>query len=170
MLRRIRTTMLLLAAGLLLAPTVANARNLLISKKYPTASRAARSAAAFAMNRNSGLRQSLGTIKARRLITKGTPVFTPKGTAQRIKVVTRKRVAGTTKPVAEMSVTVRKTQAGWRAYVPGKDRLKINTRSGSSPSVPGGEMYVGREDWIEVYGAEGEHWPAPNGGVYIPRW
>lgn len=171
MLRRYRSVLLLAAAGLLLVPTISSARSQLISVKYPTAKRAARCAAAFAMNRNSGLRQSMGVIKARRLVTKGNPSLTPSGKMARYKVVTRKKVKGTSKPLAEMLVTVRKTKAGWRAYVPGRSRLKINKKgSGSSISVPGGEMYVGREDWIEVYGAEGEHWPAPNGGVYVPRW
>jgi hypothetical protein len=152
---------LLVAVAALLLPSLSQAQKLL-KPPYPTARNAAVSAAAFAFSRNNGLRQAHGVFNTRRVKIVGKPQATRTGQL-RYNVATRKSIRGSKMPVAEVRVTVKKTKSAWRAYWPGKTRVKINN---GRPSRPGWR-FVGREDWIEIYGAEGEHRPVP-GGVLIP--
>jgi hypothetical protein len=154
---------LLLACAAILIPSLAQAQRLL-KPHYPNSRKAAVSAAAFAFSKNGGLRQAQGAFNTRRVKIVGQPQRTRTGML-RYKVATRKKLSGTTKPLAEVRVTVRKTKSAWRAYWPGKTRVKINN---ARPHRPGWR-FVGMEDWIEVHGAEGEHRRVP-GGVLIPTY
>lgn len=134
----------------------------LINKIYKSPEAAARGAAAWRMSTNDALRQQHGVFTTKRVKVVGDSTLTPTG-QQRFTVATRKSLPGTTTPLAEVLVTVKKTKVGWRAYQPGKTSLTIND------VAPEGWTVVGRETWIETYGAEGDHRVLPNGDIAIPR-
>ncbi len=133
MFRSLRLPLLALLCLMLLLPAVAQARRNMIIKPYTTARNAASHAGAYALSRNYEVRSSLGAISSKRVFFQGKPTRL-KGGALRYNVATRKRVPGTTKPMAEVRVTVRKTQTAWRAYVPGQSRVKTRGMSSTLPA------------------------------------
>lgn len=145
----------------------------LIKRPYKSPKDAARGAAAYRLTTNSAVFQSLGVITARRVHTAGAAKATPAGKALRYRVVTFKKAGpGDSAPFAEVKqVTVFKQKNGdWRAYRPGKSQVRITKKNPLRSLIPRGWFEVGMEDWIETYGAEGEHIMLPNGNVAIPRY